>query len=457
MTSPKDALEHFEQRAGRSQDVNRQAALEKRHGKGYRSARENLQSLCDPDSFMEYGQMAVAAQRLRRDYDDLQSATPADGVITGVATVNAELYGRDKAQAAIIVNDYSVLAGTQGYFHHKKIDRIIEIAHKQKLPVIMMAEGGGGRPGDTDVMTQIAGLQLTSFSSWAALSGRVPTIAIANGYCFAGNAALFGCADIKIATQSSWIGMAGPAMIEGGGLGSFKPTDIGPVEVQSQNGVIDLVVEDEAEACELARKILSYSQGDLHNWNCSDQNTLINALPDDRRYAYKIRELINTLADHDSVIELKPKYGGAIITGLMRIEGKAFAIMANDCRVLGGAIDAQAAAKAGDFLRLCDRTWRYPRLYGRTRQRSSGQRKALLRLFYCRRTVASAFGYHIFTQRLRARRHGYGRWQFLQASLLRILAHGGVRRYGVRRRGAIRLQKRTRRKNQPRRTQGAVR
>lgn len=355
MTSPKDALEHFQQRASLSQDANRQAALKKRHDKGYLSARENLDALCDPDTFMEYGQMAVAAQRLRRDYKDLQSATPADGIITGIATVNAEIHGRDKTQTAIIVNDYSVLAGTQGYFHHKKIDRIVEIATEQKLPVIMMAEGGGGRPGDTDVMTQIAGLQLTSFSTWAALSGQVPTIAIANGYCFAGNAALFGCADIKIATQSSWIGMAGPAMIEGGGLGSFKATEIGPIEVQTKNGVIDLLVENETEACQLARKVLSYCQGDLHQWACSDQNTLIDALPDDRRYSYKIRELIEALVDHDSFIELKPSYGGAIITGLMRIEGKAFAIMANDCRVLGGAIDAQAAAKACDFLKLCDR------------------------------------------------------------------------------------------------------
>ncbi len=115
----------------------------------------------------------------------------------------------------------------------KKIDRILDQAGKASLPVVMYTEGGGGRPGDTDVKTQIAGLDVPTFARWASLSGRVPLIAVNNGYCFAGNAALFGCADIRIATSTSWIGMAGPAMIEGGGLGSFAPTDIGPIEVLS--------------------------------------------------------------------------------------------------------------------------------------------------------------------------------------------------------------------------------
>ncbi len=354
MNTPQDALENLQARLGKTTDEGRREAIDKRHAKGYRSARENLASLCDIENYTEYGQLAVAAQRQRRDYEELQTATAADGILTGIAPVNPEQHGRHNSKTALVINDYTVLAGTQGYFHHKKIDRIIEVAAAQNLPVIMFTEGGGGRPGDTDASTQIAGLNVTSFAAWAGLSGKVPRIAVNNGYCFAGNAALFGCADIKIATQSSWIGMAGPAMIEGGGLGSFKPTDIGPIEVQTRNGVVDIVADDETHACELARKVLSCFQGDLHQWDAGDQNSLIQGLPDDRRYTYKIRSLIDILVDQNSFIELKPNYGSAIITGFVRIEGKAMGLLANDCRVLGGAIDAEAADKATAFLRLCN-------------------------------------------------------------------------------------------------------
>ncbi len=234
-------LEALQARLANTSDDVRADAAAKRHAKGYRTARENLADLVDAGSFTEYGQLAVAAQRKRRDYEDLQQSTAADGVITGTATINGK-------PAAVVIYDYSVLAGTQGYFHHKKLDRIFELAEDRELPVVIYTEGGGGRPGDTDVTTQIAGLNIRSFSTWAKLSGLAPRIAVNNGYCFAGNAALFGCADITVATRASWIGMAGPAMIEGGGLGVHPPTAIGPIDVQENNGVVDIVAEDEEDA-----------------------------------------------------------------------------------------------------------------------------------------------------------------------------------------------------------------
>lgn len=337
----------FEQRVAQTLDAEREQATEKRHSKGYRTARENVEALSDNDEFLEYGQMAVAAQRGRRDIDDLRRDTPADGIITGVAAVN----GR---KTALIVNDYSVLAGTQGFFHHHKLDRIIDVASKQRLPVIMFAEGGGGRPGDVDVKTHIAGLHLTSFAAWAALNGVVPRIAVANGYCFAGNAALFGCADITVATEKSWIGMAGPAMIEGGGLGKFAPTDIGPAAEQHANGVVDILARDEARAAELARQLVGYFQDDLSEWESVDQTALRSSLPLDRRFSYKVRDVIQTLFDTGSFLELRQPYGGAIITGFARIEGKAVGVIASDCRVLGGAIDSEAGEKAAWFMQLCN-------------------------------------------------------------------------------------------------------
>jgi acetyl-CoA carboxylase carboxyltransferase component len=343
----REALTLDEQRTGQQQ---------KRQQKGYLTARENLQNLCSIDSFMEYGQMAVAAQRLRRDYDELKTATAADGVITGIGQINQGLVAKQNTQTAIVINDYSVLAGTQGYFHHLKLDRILAIAADKKLPVVMFTEGGGGRPGDTDITTVNSGLQCQSFATWASLQGKVPRISVANGYCFAGNAALFGAADITIATQSSWIGMAGPAMIEGGGLGVVKPTDIGPSDKQVKNGVIDILVENEQQAAEIAKKCLLYFQGPLvdeQKHSFADQQALNHVLPEDRRFVYDVKEIIHILADTDSFTEIKALFGAAIMTGFMHLQGHPVGVIASNCKVLGGAIDVDAGEKASQFMHLC--------------------------------------------------------------------------------------------------------
>lgn len=341
-------------RIDKTLDRSRPEAVERRHAKGYKTARENLALLCDQKSFVEYGQLAIAAQRQRLSYEELQSTTAADGIITGIGDVNQELFTTDVTRTALIVNDYSVLAGTQGFFHHMKLDRMLAQALELKLPVIMYTEGGGGRPGDTDVVTVNSGLSCASFGSWAALSGIVPRIAVANGYNFAGNAALFGAADITIATQDSWIGMAGPAMIAGGGLGDFPATDIGPSAIQVGNGVIDILAEDEAHAASLAKQCLSYFQGPTNNYSAKSQETIANHIPENRRSAYDVRAVIEQLCDTNSVLELKPSYGAAIITAFARFEGKPVGLIANDCRVLGGAIDVDAGEKAADFMNLCN-------------------------------------------------------------------------------------------------------
>ncbi|MEM9292114.1 MAG: carboxyl transferase domain-containing protein [Acidobacteriota bacterium] len=359
MSDSRNSLDDWNRQLDNTRDSQRLEAVARRRSKGYRTARENLDAVCDPDSFTEYGQLAVAAQRGRRSLEELRAETPADGVITGIGSVNEELFGEEASRAAIVINDYTVLAGTQGFFHHQKIDRILEVARRRGLPVILFAEGGGGRPGDVDVKIANSGLTVPTFGTWASLSGVVPRIAVAHGYCFAGNAALFGSADITVATRSSWIGMAGPAMIEGGGLGTFKPTEIGPVEVQAANGVVDLVVEDEAAAAHAARQLLSYfqgclGQGGLEGWAAADQDALREALPADRRYSYKIRPIIERLVDEGSFLELRQHYGKSVITGLARLEGRPVGLLANDTRALSGALDAAASEKAARFLQLLD-------------------------------------------------------------------------------------------------------
>ncbi|MFK8041238.1 acyl-CoA carboxylase subunit beta [Congregibacter sp.] len=349
-------LRELRERLDRGSDAQRPEAVARRKKKGFRTARENLADLLGTGAFVEYGAQAVAAQRRRRDYEELQRETLGDGVITGIGEVNGEYFSVDERRAALVVYDYSVLAGTQGFFHHAKIDRLLSIAARQSLPVIMYTEGGGGRPGDTDVTTQIAGLNVDTFASWASLDTGMPRIVVNNGYCFAGNAALFGAGDIRIATRASNIGMAGPAMIEGGGLGSFRPDEIGPADTQWRNGVIDILVDNEADATAMARRVLWYFQGDVCPGAAQDQTPLREALPEDRRWGYPVRDVIERLFDADSFTELRRVFGRSVVTGLARLDGRAVGVLASDCQQLGGAVDSEASDKASRFLNLCNRT-----------------------------------------------------------------------------------------------------
>lgn len=334
-------------------DANRPDAVAKRHALGLRTARENIADLCDGDSFVEYGALAIAAQRSRRELDDLLRNTPADGMVTGIGSINRELFGDERSRAVVMAYDATVLAGTQGMRNHAKTDRMLGIALQNRLPVVLFAEGGGGRPGDTDAPV-VAGLHVTTFASYARLSGQVPLIGIVAGRCFAGNAALLGCSDVIIATRGSNIGMGGPAMVEGGGLGVFAPEQIGPSDVQSRNGVIDVLVDDEAAAVAAARRYLGYFQGRTTNWTASDPNALRSALPENRVRVYDMRAVMQQVADADSLLELRAEFGVGIFTALARIEGRPIGLLASNPAHLGGAIDADAADKAARFMQLCN-------------------------------------------------------------------------------------------------------
>jgi acetyl-CoA carboxylase carboxyltransferase component len=346
-------LEQLRLRQELLRDESRSEAVAKRHAKGQRTARENVADLIDDGTFVEYGSFGVAAQRSRRSEEDLIANTPADGLITGIAKINSKLFGSERTNCAVVAYDYTVLAGTQGFINHRKKDRIFEVAKRNMTPVVLFAEGGGGRPGDTDA-PGVAGLDVMSFASFAQLSGLVPSVGIASGYCFAGNAALLGCCDVVIATDNSNIGMAGPAMIEGGGLGVVKPTDIGPIATQTANGVVDIRVADEAEAVAVAKKYLSYFQGVTTAFSRHSEDALRELVPEQRTRVYDVRAVINTLADIDSVLELRSDFGVGIVTAFARIEGKPVGIIANNPAHLGGAIDTPGADKMARFVQLCD-------------------------------------------------------------------------------------------------------
>lgn len=334
-------------------DAARPEAVAKRHKTQHRTVRENLAELVDEDTLVEYGSLAIAAQRRRRSVEDLMQNTPGDGMVTGIGSVNGALFPDQDTQCVVMSYDYMVLAGTQGLQNHRKKDRMFELAEKLKLPVVLIAEGGGGRPGDTDG-AGIAGLDCLAFELWGKLSGLVPRVGITTGRCFAGNAALLGASDVVIATEDANIGMGGPAMIEGGGLGIFTPDEVGPMDVQVPNGVVDILVKDEAEAMAAAKQYLSYFQGTIADWESADQRHLRHAIPENRLRIYDIRALIELLADKDSVLELRPHFGLGMMTAFARIEGRPIGIVANNPAFLSGAIDSDGADKAARFLQLCD-------------------------------------------------------------------------------------------------------
>jgi acetyl-CoA carboxylase carboxyltransferase component len=327
-------------------DAARPEAVASRHERGRRTARENLDDLLDPGTLVEYGPLVFAAQERRRPREELIARTPADGLVGGIGQVQ----GRT---CVAMSYDYTVLAGTQGMRNHAKKDRLFELAERRRLPVVLFAEGGGGRPGDVD-MPIVAGLDCRAFELFARLSGLVPLVGIASGYCFAGNAALLGCCDVVIATEDSSIGMGGPAMIEGGGLGVHAPGDVGPIDVQHANGVVDLRAGDDAQAVALAKRYLSYFRGPIQPGVVPDQEILRTLIPEQRKRVYEVRRVVQALFDEGSVLELRDGFGAGMLTALARIDGRPLGVLANDPKHLGGAIDADAADKAARFLQLCD-------------------------------------------------------------------------------------------------------
>ncbi len=328
-------------------DEGRPEAAARRRAQGRRTVREELDDLLDPGSLTEYGGLALAAQRARRSQEELEQRTPADGLIAGIGRVDGQ-------PTAVLAYDYSVLAGTQGVVGHLKTDRFLEVVHRMRLPAVLFAEGGGGRPGDTDHPV-VSGLHTTSFALWAGLGGVVPRVGIVGGRCFAGNAALLGCCDVIIATRAATVGMGGPAMVEGGGLGTYTPEEIGPVHVQAANGVLDVLVEDDAAAVAVAKQVLGVLRGPLPvGGACADQTAMRSVLPAARARAFDPRVVLDLLADTGSVLELRSAFAAGMVTAFARLDGLAVGVLLNDSRFDAGALTSDGCDKAARFLQLCD-------------------------------------------------------------------------------------------------------
>jgi acetyl-CoA carboxylase carboxyltransferase component/biotin carboxyl carrier protein len=354
-------VNHFQEL---TKDGARPIATAKRHDANKRTARENIYDLCDDGSFIEYGALVTATRSPQDTFEELETRvtkTTSDAMVMGVGRVNGELVGRENARCVAMSYDYTVLAGTQGRKNHQKQDRMFGVAEKYRIPIVLYTEGGGGRThngdnaGSSPMAASVGGLNVRTWRELGKCSGLVPIVGVNSGYCFAGNVVLLGACDVIIATKDSSLGIGGPALIEGGGLGAYAPGEVGPVEIQEPNGVIDIVVEDEAAATMAAKHYLSFFQGPAKQWQSNDQRKLRHIIPENRRAVYNIREVIETIADTGSMLELRPKFGLAMISAFIRVEGKTVGVIANNSNSpTGGAIDSDAADKASRFMQLCD-------------------------------------------------------------------------------------------------------
>lgn len=344
MTIREDLLEVLARRA-LTEDTARPEAVARLHARGGRTAREHVASVVDPGSFVEYGRFVTAAQEDRRELDDLLDRTVADGLVGGLATIG----GRP---CAVVSYDYLVMAGTQGIRGHAKTDRLLDVIERLRLPTIFFAAGGGGRPGDTDVPV-VSALDVPTFASWARLSGRVPRIAVVDDNCFAGNAVIAGCSDLIVASPHSSLGMGGPAMIAGGGLGEVAAAEIGPLTTMTEVGVVDVAADDD-DLADVARTLLGYFLGPVDEWSAAPQEPLREMVPERERTSYDVLPIAETLCDVDSLTVLRPAFAPELFTALGRIEGRTVGVLANDTQSMAGAITSDAGDKAARFLQLCD-------------------------------------------------------------------------------------------------------
>ena len=350
--------------------------IARRHAKDQRSPHENIEHLFD-GTFREYGPLVTARSWQKQQW--LRETTQADGLVMGIGNVNGDLFDADRSRAVVVHYDYMVVAGTQGGRGHYKQDRMYELAGRFKLPLVLFAEGGGGRPGisggepETESTSSAAGADSTAaavdiagrggggvpidsytFTKLSQLSGLVPLVGVNSGRCFAGNTVMLASCDVIIAAENSTIGLGGPAMIEGGGLGIYTPEEVGPMSFQVPNGVVDILVKDDEAVIETAKKYLSYFQGPIDHWEAPDQGKLRHIVPENRSELYDMRDIIETIADRGSILEIREAFGTGIITAFIRVEGRPMGLIANNPHHLSGAIDSDAADKAARFLQLCD-------------------------------------------------------------------------------------------------------
>jgi acetyl-CoA carboxylase carboxyltransferase component len=299
-------------------------------------ARERIRRLVDVGSFIEYGALAEPAPPTL--------IGEADGIVTGLATV-------DGRTIAVISFDYSVYGGTQGKVGHAKLDALLERALRHRFPVVIFNEGGGTRAQEMGTLPH----DTRTFVLLARVSAVAPVACAVLGRAFAGNANIAGVANFVVATKAAAMGLGGPPLVEAAFGQRLTPEEIGPIDVHAKSGAVDVVVDDDLAAIDVIRRYLGYFTGAAEAVESGPPDAVRDLVPEEPRRAYDMTKVLAAVADKDSLLAIRPKYGASVITALARLGGWPVAIIASQPQVKAGALDGDAADKIAQFIRYADR------------------------------------------------------------------------------------------------------
>jgi methylmalonyl-CoA decarboxylase subunit alpha len=331
-----------------------QRKIDIHHAKGRLTARERIENLLDPDSFLEVGMFNHS------DMPGMEDKTPADSKIGG--------YGKiDGRQVVIVANDFTVLASTSSRIAGRKEGELKILAARKGYPVIYLGEAGGARMPDIMGARGLASFGGGNFESWVHIMSRVrqtPMITAIMGECYGMPTWMACLSDFVVQVKGSAMGVSGPRVLELALGEKISDEELGGWQVHAEiTGNADAVAENEAECFDIIRRYLSYMPS--HNGQCppeadipegsgADMDHILNHLPEKRNRAYDMHTILNCIVDKGSLFPIKPLFGQSVITALSRIGGKVAGIVANQPMHNAGAMDTDGIDKVTSFLCLCD-------------------------------------------------------------------------------------------------------
>ena len=336
--------------------------IERQHAKGHLTARERIEALLDPESFLEIGRLNHS------DVPGMEEKTPADSKVAGVGSI-------DGRPVAAVVNDFTVLAATSSRVASRKEGEIKRLAAAKGLPLIYLGEAGGARMPDIMGSQGLASYGGGGHDSYLQVMSRVretPMVMAAMGECYGMPTWMACLADFVVQVKGSAIGVSGPRVLEWAISEIITDEELGGWKVHAEvTGMADRVAEDEEDCFNIIRQFLSYlpshrdespPTASVPPGSGADMDRILDFLPEQRNRAYDMNRILRCIVDRDSLFPIKPLFGKTAITALARIEGRAVGIVANQPFWQAGAMDTDGIDKVISFLVLCD-TFNVPLLF----------------------------------------------------------------------------------------------
>ncbi|HSA59660.1 MAG TPA: acyl-CoA carboxylase subunit beta [bacterium] len=363
MANLKELSESLREKREKVRQMGGTEEVARQHKAGKLTARERVDLLFDKGTFVELG---ILGHHQSQHPSMEGKYTPADGCITGYGKVQGRL-------VACAAYDFTVMAGSIGYTQERKVDRLRELAIREKIPFVWLLDSAGAR------IQELAGSQFAEsgkmFYDQVKMSGFVPQVAAMMGPCAAGTAYVPALADfVPMVRGTSSMALAGPPLVKVVIGEDITMEDLGGSKVHCEvSGVGDLEAADDKACIQAIKEYLSYfpsnceerpplstgagGEGFGYDEDIPDDRvdeSILNILPDSPKKPYDMKAVIQKVVDHGRFFEIKPGFAKTIVVGLARVCGKPVGIVANQPMVMGGVLDVDSADKAARFINLCD-------------------------------------------------------------------------------------------------------